>query len=515
MAQASLSFVAARPALALAALSDQTKRRVLLVAIGLGVATMGYYYSWWFEPARGVNLLLAPLLLLAVFYNAAQVFGAWRIYSRIQRPAPRATPSGLTVDVFVPVYDEDFTLVERSLTAAVAIHYPHRTVLLDDAHRDDFKHLAARVGADYVRRDDHRHAKAGNVNHALQLSTAEFVTVFDVDHIPDPQFLDVVLGHFDDPQVGFVQALVAHGNQSESFVASAVAAQAYDIFSPTSMGMNGCGAATVWGAHCTFRRVALDAIGGHQIGLAEDLHTSLVLHANGWKSVYVPTLVARGLVPADLGAYAIQQLKWSRGVFEILTEKSLTHLRRLEPDQALAYLTRMTYYLVGPFTLISMSAVGAMLYFGRQFGEVHMASYVVHFIPSMIMIMLVRALAVTMWEQDPRAGRFHYHGMALALGSWPIYTISLVCALLRIRLPHLATPKKARGGHFWPLVIPQILAVLLLLGGIAWRVSQGLDLDSLIVVGFAAMLAASHWAVFYAVWEGWRRQRGERAWAVA
>jgi cellulose synthase (UDP-forming) len=518
MAYASVSFAAAHPALALASLSDQSKRRVLFVAINVGVVAMGFYYSWWLEPARGFNLLLAPLLLLAVFYNAAQVFAAWFIYSRIQRPAPRLAPPGLTVDVFVPVYDEDAALVERSLTAAISIKYPHRTVLLDDAHRDDFKQLAARVGADYVRRDDHRHAKAGNVNHALQFSTADFVTVFDVDHIPEPHFLDVVLGHFDDPRVGFVQALVTHGNQGESFVASAVAAQAYDVFSPTSMGMNGCGAATVWGAHCTFRRAALDSIGGHQVGLAEDLHTSLVLHAKGWKSVYVPTCVARGLVPADLGAYVIQQLKWSRGVFEILTEKSPTHLRRLELDQALAYITRMTYYLVGPFTLISMTAVGAMLYFGRQFGEVHMASYIVHFIPSTITIMVVRALAVTMWEQDPEAGRFHYHGLALALGSWPIYTISLVCALLRLRLPHLATPKQARGGHFWPMVVPQILAVILLLGGIAWRVSQGLDLDSLIVVGFAAMLASSHWAVFYAVWEGWRRQRGERrerVWAVA
>lgn len=170
MALASLSFATTRPALALAALSDQTKRRVLLVAIGLGAAAMGYYYSWWLEPARRFNLLLAPLLLLAVLYNAAQVFAAWFIYSRVERPTPRVAPPGLTVDVFVPVYDEDEASVERSLTAAVAIAYPHRTVLLDDAHRDDFKQLAARVGADYVRRDDHRHAKAGNVNHALQPS---------------------------------------------------------------------------------------------------------------------------------------------------------------------------------------------------------------------------------------------------------------------------------------------------------------------------------------------------------
>jgi cellulose synthase (UDP-forming) len=413
------------------------------------------------------------------------------------------------------VYDEDEALVARSLAAAAAIRYPHRTFLLDDGHRDSYREIAEQTGVSYIRREDRIHAKAGNVNHALRYSDADFVTVFDVDHIPEPHFLDVVLGHFVDPKIGFVQALVAHRNQAESFVANAVASQAYDVFSPTSMGMNGCGAATVWGAHCTFRRAALDSIGGHQVGLAEDLHTSLVLHANGWKSVYVPEVVARGLVPADLGAYVVQQLKWSRGVFEILVEKSIPNFRRLELSQAVAYATRMTYYLVGPFTLVSMTATAAMLYFGQAYAQVHMASYVLHFLPSAVMIMLIRLLAVSFWERDPLAGRFHYPGLALAMGTWPIYTLSLACALLRVRLPHLATPKQLRGGKFLPLVVPQLVAVTILLGGVIWRVSQGIDLDSLIVIGFALALVGSHWAILYAVWEGWRLHHRERQLTLA
>jgi hypothetical protein len=118
-----------------------------------------------------------------------------------------------------------------------------------------------------------------------------------------------------------------------------------------------------------------------------------------------------------------------------------------------------------------------------------------------------------MWEQDPDAGRFHYPGLALAVGSWPIYTLSLICALLRIRIPHLATPKQGQGGQFLPLVVPQLCAVAILLGGVARRVSLGLDVDSLILVGFALLLAGSHWAVFYAVWEGWRRQPRQQTWS--
>ena len=115
MALASLSLALPRPMDWLSALPERTKRRLLLAAVGLGAISMGYYYSWWLEPARGFNLLLGPLLVLAVLYNLAQVFGAWYIYTRVAQPQPRRAPTGLRVDVFVPVYDEDATLVERSL----------------------------------------------------------------------------------------------------------------------------------------------------------------------------------------------------------------------------------------------------------------------------------------------------------------------------------------------------------------------------------------------------------------
>jgi hypothetical protein len=170
----------------------------------------------------------------------------------------------------------------------------------------------------------------------------------------------------------------------------------------------------------------------------------------------------------------------------------------------------MTYYLVGPATLISIIGAATTLFLGRQVAEIHMASYVVHFLPVTGAIILIRTLAVRMWEQDPRASRFHYPGLALGIGTWPIYTLSLVCAVLRVRIPHLATPKGARGGQFLPLVVPQLVAVLILLWAIVWRTSQGLDLDSSIIVGFALLLVVQHWAVFYAVWEGWRRQGRER-----
>jgi cellulose synthase (UDP-forming) len=220
-------------------------------------------------------------------------------------------------------------------------------------------------------------------------------------------------------------------------------------------------------------------------------------------------MVARGLVPADLRAYLIQQLKWSRGVFEILVQRSLPRLLHLSGPQAICYATRMSYYLIGPVTFLSMSAVGAILFLGQYVAQYHLASYIVHFVPATAGIMLVRTLAATMWEQDPEASLFHFPGLALAIGTWPVYTYAFGCALLRVQLPHLPTPKRAESGRFLLLVVPQLGMVVFLLAGVVWRALHGLDLDSLIIVGFALLLVVSHWAVFYATWEG--RPQGKRA----
>jgi cellulose synthase/poly-beta-1,6-N-acetylglucosamine synthase-like glycosyltransferase len=491
----------------LAQLSTDAKQRVLRGAICLGLLTVLHYALWWLQPGALEKGFLLPLLPISAIFIGTQVLAAWYIYANVSLPVARSAAPDLSVDVFVPVYDEEYALVEQSLRAARDITYPHRTVLLDDSHSDAFKELADRLGVDYVRRTERKHAKAGNVNHALQLSTADFVTIFDVDHIPAPHYLHSVLGHFNDPEVGFVQAFVAHGNQGESFVAAATADQAYDIFSPTSMGTNGCGAALVWGAHCTFRRAALDSIGGHQVGLAEDLHTSLVLHSAGWKSVYVPEIVARGLVPADLGAYFVQQLKWSRGVFEVLLEKSPRLLPKLRFSQAVCYATRMTYYLLGPIAFAHMVALVAVLFSGSEPARHAMADYLLHLAPLAVMVIAVRALALGMWERDPEAPSVHVSGISLAVGTWPVYVISLTCAFLRIRVPHIATPKQVRGGNFLLLVTPQLIMSALLVAAVATGLSTGITLDTVVLSGAALALAGAPWAVYFAVIEGWRLAR--------
>ena len=89
----------------------------------------------------------------------------------------------------------------------------------------------------------------------------QFILVLDPDHIPISNFLDEVLGFFEDEKVGFVQVSQGYYNQNRSFTALAAAEQTYTFYGPTQMGMNGYNCSVAIGANCTFRRKALESAG--------------------------------------------------------------------------------------------------------------------------------------------------------------------------------------------------------------------------------------------------------------
>lgn len=466
--------------------------------IGLGILASAFYFAWWFRDGRLADPWLAVGFVLAAAYVVCQLYCAWFVYGHIERPVPRPAPPGRTVDVFVPVFDESLALVEESLAAAVAITYPHRTYLLDDADDPRFEALAAKVGARYLRRAEHRDAKAGNVNAALAATDGEFVAVFDVDHVPQPDFLDAVLGYFDDdPWLGFVQSGVGFRNRGESDVARATAGQAWDVYGPTSMGMSGCGAAPVWGSHTTFRRSALAAIGGYQVGLAEDLHTSLQMHASGWRSLYEPSIHAIGLVPSDVVGFTKQQLKWSRGVFEMWIDVFPRLARRLGLARSLAYLVRLTYYLIGPLFFAHALVTLWILLAGGP-AAAGFASYLLHALPLGLSVILIRQFVNARWNphEAPPPGaagnRFNWRGYAQAGALWPIYTVALVCAILHIRIPHIATPKERVTDPQPRLVVPQMALVATLGAAVLWRLVAGPSLADAAVMLFALALIIAH-----------------------
>jgi cellulose synthase/poly-beta-1,6-N-acetylglucosamine synthase-like glycosyltransferase len=82
-----------------------------------------------------------------------------------------------------------------TIRAAREMFVEHRTWVLDDGDSDELRAACAEERVGYFRREDHSHAKAGNINAALRRTDGEFIVIFDADHVPSPDFLLRALPH--------------------------------------------------------------------------------------------------------------------------------------------------------------------------------------------------------------------------------------------------------------------------------------------------------------------------------
>jgi cellulose synthase (UDP-forming) len=85
-----------------------------------------------------------------------------------------------------------------------------RIWVLDDGHRPWVEQLCHAKNVRYVARPENRHAKAGNINHALDVihrepDPPEFIALFDADFVPQSNFLWRTMPLFHDETVGLVQ----------------------------------------------------------------------------------------------------------------------------------------------------------------------------------------------------------------------------------------------------------------------------------------------------------------------
>jgi cellulose synthase (UDP-forming) len=451
------------------------QRGTLAVLIFLAVQSVFYFGRWWFRLEHVNNVTLFVLLSLATWYGISRMMIGWYNAFHIDQPDPVGAPSGLRVAIFTTSSPgEPYDMFVRTLAAARQVRYPHTTYLLDDTRDPRFVDLAREMGAVRLEIVGEPGAKAGKINRALEMTDEEFILVLDPDHIPFPELLDRVLGYFADPAVGFVQVPQAYHNARESFVARAAAEQTFTFYGPTMQGMYGTGTSVAIGANCTFRRTALESIGGHGIGLAEDLVTSIRLHAAGWTSVYVPEVVSRGLVPADLDSFLRQQLKWSRGVHDVLLREYPRAFRRLTTHQKISYLMIGSYYVVGLTTLIYVAIPLIYLWLGAQPAAVLLAEYLQHALPIGLLGAIIYRFEQR-WLCDPvRERGWHWRGTLLKIGSWNVYLRGLILAVRGVDVPYIPTRKERHRGSFWNLARAPVLTIALSVVTIVWTVLQNL-----------------------------------------
>lgn len=435
--------------------------RTIRILIGCGLVTMAIFLSWFFSSENNSYGPFYWVLTVALIFKLLKMLQEWYHYCNPSIPAAPERKTQFTADILTTACPGEPTeMIVKTLEAMVAIRYPHTNYLCDEGNDPYLKKKCEELGVVHVTRVKKVNAKAGNINNALQQATGDICVILDPDHIPIPQFLDRVIPYFEEADIGYVQSVQAYGNQEESIIARGAAEQTYSFYGPMMMNMNTYGTVQAIGANCAFRRKALDSIGGHAPGLAEDMHTAMQLHARGWRSIYIPEILTRGLVPATLSAYYKQQLKWSRGTFELLFRVYPSLFKRFTWKQRMHYLGGPLYFLFGLVNLIDIVIPLLALLFAQVPWEVDLETFVSLFIPLCGISLAIRLYAQR-WVLEKHERGLHLAGGLLRMATWWIFIIGFVYSIFNINVPYIPTPKEDERVNYWKLCVPNFIVVVL------------------------------------------------------
>jgi cellulose synthase (UDP-forming) len=199
---------------------DNTIARSALIGFTL---LLTWRYLFWRATDTVPPFGLSADWLCGIIFVAAEILTGigttitWIILSRSSSRSQVATANTPwllqerpLVDVLICTYDEDQPILERTIIGATAIDYPNfRVWVLDDGRREWLRQMCHQKGCYYLQRSDNLHAKAGNINNALQhlanlAEPPEFIAVLDADFVPFNNFLSRTVCLFKDATIGIV-----------------------------------------------------------------------------------------------------------------------------------------------------------------------------------------------------------------------------------------------------------------------------------------------------------------------
>lgn len=320
------------------------------------------------DPLNGVfSLGLFFLEMLILLSGTIQLFLMLNVKDR-HREADQHSSSvidgsfRLSVDILIPTYNEPVFILQRTIISCQALEYANKKIyLLDDTRRPEMRQLAQDLGCEYIIRPDNKHAKAGNLNHAIAQTNGELIVVFDADFVPTKNFLTRTVGFFQDEKVGLVQTPQSFYNSDPIArnlgLENVLTSEEEVFYRQIEPIRDGAGSVVCAGTSFVVRRRALEGIGGFVTdSLSEDYFTGIRLSAQGYRLIYLDEKLSAGLAAENIAAHATQRLRWAQGTLQAFFIKAnpLT-IPGLTPIQRLAHLEGLLHW----FT--SISRVGFLI----------------------------------------------------------------------------------------------------------------------------------------------------------
>lgn len=292
--------------------------------------------------------MLSILYILGFEFVEALAQPDWRRRFHPLGALPARPPK---VSIHVACHNEPPEMVIQTLDSLAALDYPDFEVLVIDNNTADeavwrpveahctalgprfrFFHLLPWPGF-----------KAGALNFGLDQTPPEagVIAVIDSDYVVEPNWLKELVGHFDDPKVGVVQAPQAH-REFEGNPFRRMTNWEYEGFFRIGMHhRNERDAIIQHGTMTMIRAGLLKRLRWSEWCICEDAELGLRVMEEGFTTVYVDEVYGRGVTPADFAAFKSQRFRWAFGAMQILRAHlgELLAGYRLSPGQRYHFLT--------------------------------------------------------------------------------------------------------------------------------------------------------------------------------
>jgi N-acetylglucosaminyltransferase len=288
--------------------------------------------------------VVALYLAIAVPYLLLQARNqSRRIAASAPRPLDERWPS---VDIVLPCYNEDPVLLDACCASLDTQDYPGvlNVFLVDDgsSNRDALMEVYLR----YQRRPrwsvhllDRNHGKRRAQDVAVRAGRGELVVTVDSDTIVKPDGVRRLVSAFADQRVGAVTGDVRVSNAAHSWLTGLIDERYRLLFEQERAAQSAAAAVLCCsGPFSAYRRSIIERVWGDYLtqtflGRAcvagDDLHLTVLVLAQGYRSLYEPSARARTHVPQTLGSYVRQQVRWNRSFYrELLPTLRLLPARR-------------------------------------------------------------------------------------------------------------------------------------------------------------------------------------------
>ena len=477
-------------------------RRVTLFLVALSLSVSSRYLYWRLTETidfeSPLEVLLGSGLVLAEIYAVLTlVLGYFQCVWPLERkpvPLPADPSTWPTVDVYIPTYNEDLSIVRATVLGAMAIDWPQDKLniyILDDGRRDQFKQFAELTGIGYIIRPDNNHAKAGNLNHAMKITKGEFILIFDCDHISTRAFLQMTMGFLiADKNLALVQT-PHHFYSPDPFqrnleAGTRVPAEGNMFYGLIQDGNDYWNATFFCGSCAVLRRTALATVGGIAVEtVTEDAHTMLKLHRKGWDSAFLRYPLAAGLATERLGLHIGQRMRWARGMIQILRVDTPFLGKGLTIGQRICYTQAMGHFLFALPRIVFLTSPLAFLLGGQNIISASPLAITAYALPHMLHSVATNARIQGVWRHS----------------FWSeVYETVLALFLVRVNITTILSPRHgkfnvtAKGGvlenGFFDIssVYPNLIMAFLIIAGVMRGIISLIFFDNDLLVTQALIL---------------------------